>query len=271
MLNLEALQQFVDFADLGTLSRVAEQHHVSTPSVTRAMQHLEDAFGVPLFVRGKNKIALNETGKAAVPWARELLDKASQTVSQVRRFDQRRRTIVVKACAPAPLWKLLPELNVRWPQMTVASEITQNDAVLAALKEKTCDVAILPFPVGGAKPLMTENLFVCVPEDHELAKAGQLSFSEINGFNFLLRTELGFWDTLCRTKMPASRFLRQPDAGVFDELVRASSLPCFVTDYNGPPDRPYPGRVAVPLRDGEAHVTFYMADRIKKTPPDGSV
>ena len=91
----------------------------------------------------------------------------------------------------------------------------------------TIYIAILPFEIESAKPFMKENLFICVPPDHELAKHKTVSFSDINGFNFLLRTELGFWDTLCREKMPASKFLIQPDVDVFEELVKASSLPCM--------------------------------------------
>lgn len=61
MIDLYELRQLTAFADLGTLSKVAEEFHISTPSVTRSMQHLEDAFGVPLFIRGKNRIELNDT------------------------------------------------------------------------------------------------------------------------------------------------------------------------------------------------------------------
>ena len=99
MVNLYELKQLAAFADLGTLSRVAEEFHVSTPSVTRSMQHLEQYFGVPLFTRGKNRITLNETGQLAVAHARKLLEAADQAVAQVRAFDQRQRTIVVKSCA----------------------------------------------------------------------------------------------------------------------------------------------------------------------------
>ena len=107
---------------------------------------------------------------------------------------------------------------------------------------------------------MQENLFVCVPKDHELATHKSLTFADINGFNFLLRTELGFWDALCREKMPASKFLVQTDNAVFDELVRASSLPCFSTDYGNLQDG-YPERVNIPLADEEAHVIFYLAKK----------
>ena len=63
MVDLYELKQLTAFADLGTLHRVAEEFHLSTPSITRSMQHLEQYFGVPLFTRGKNRIELNETGK----------------------------------------------------------------------------------------------------------------------------------------------------------------------------------------------------------------
>ena len=263
MIDLYELSQLAAFADLGTLSRVAEEFHISPPSVTRSMQHLEDAFGVSLFTRGKNRIELNATGEMAAEYARKLLREAEQAVQQVQSFDLRRRTVVIKSCAPAPLWELLPKLNIQKPDMMVSSAICQNEDVLAAWADGSCDIAILPFPIEGAKPFMREKLFVCVPPDHALAKHKSLTFADINGFNFLLRTELGFWDALCREKMPASKFLVQTDSSVFDELVRASSLPCFTTDY-GQLQGGYPDRVNIPLTDEEAQVTFYYLARNKK-------
>ena len=265
MLDLNELQQLVEFAELGTLSKVAEAGHISTPSITRSMQHLEESFGVPLFARSKNRIALNETGQAAVEAARRVLAEAERAVRQVQEFEQRRRTLVVKSCAPAPLWELLPRLNAAHPGMTVASSICRNEEVLAAWHDSSCDLIILPFPLQEAgtavRELMREKLFVCVPLGHELARHETLTFADINGFNFLLRTELGFWDALCRQKMPSSRFLVQTDAFAFDELVTSSSLPCFTTDYFSNAQRCYPGRVCIPLADPEADVTFYLAER----------
>lgn len=265
MLDLDDLKQLVAFANLGTLSKVAEAGHISTPSITRSMKNVEESFGVPLFERSKNRIALNETGRVAVEAARKLLTEAEQAVRQVQSCDQQQRTLVVKSCAPAPLWELLPQLNAAHPGMTIASSIGKNEEVLAAWKEKNCDIAILPFPLetaeGKVREFMHERLFVCVPPDHELAQHESLTFADINGFNFLLRTELGFWDALCRQKMPASRFLVQTDSFTFDELVASSSLPCFTTDYFSDAQRRYPGRVFVPLTDAEASVTFYVARR----------
>ena len=66
---------------------------------------------------------------------------------------------------------------------------------------------------------MHERLFVCVPPSHALAQHSKtLSFSKINGFNFLLRTELGFWDThLPRKNARLPHFSCQTDPEVFNE------------------------------------------------------
>lgn len=111
MLNLEELKQLVSFAYSGTLAKVAEDFHISTPSVTRSMKNLEESFGVTLFVRSKNKIALNETGRVAVTYARKLLQETEQMLTAIQDFDERQHTITVKSCAPAPLWELLKKIE----------------------------------------------------------------------------------------------------------------------------------------------------------------
>ncbi len=272
MIDLYELKQLIAFADMGTLAKVAEEFHISNPSITRSMKHLEESFGVTLFVRGKNHIELNDTGKLAVEYGRRLINEAEQMVANVRAFDQRQRTIVVRSCAPAPLWEILRKLSSAYPDMMVASAICQNAEVESAWRNGECDIAILPYEadeitenIDGEKSdfigFMNEKLFVCVPPDHRLSESETLTFADINGFNFLLRSELGFWDTMCRQKMPASKFLVQTDEYTFDELARSSSLPCFTTDYFRQSMDRYGNRVNIPLTDAEADVTFYLAVR----------
>ena len=99
---------------------------------------------------------------------------------------------------------------------------------------------------------------MCVPSGHELAIYNELHFCNLNGFNFLLKSELGFWDSLCREKMPASKFLVQTDESIFNEIVNASSLPCFTTDYFANLVSIYPGKVNIPIIDSEANITFWI-------------
>ena len=266
MLNLLELEQLAAFAEYGTLSKAAEKLNISQPTITRTMQRLEEEFGVPLFERSKNHIALNETGEQAVSYAVQLLKDAKEAVDAVRAFDRSRHTITVSSCAPAPLWRLLPALSDAFPDMTLSSSIKNNASVLEDVKSGHCLLAVLPgMPEEGkipetycCRPFMKENLAVCVPPDHVLAGYKEVSFEVLNGYNFLLGTRLGFWDDMCREKMPASRFLVQTDQFTMEELIRESSLPCFVTDVAEYDEEIYGDRIVIPISDQAAKITFHI-------------
>ncbi|MCD8143817.1 MAG: LysR family transcriptional regulator [Oscillospiraceae bacterium] len=264
MLNLYELEQLVAFARCGTLSKTAEQLHISQPTLTRTMQHLEEEFGVSLFVHGKNRLALNETGRKAVEYAAALLSDAESAVQQVRRFDQRLHTISVESCAPAPLWSLLPVLSEQFPGKTISSRLTELSAILNRVKGNACEIGILPFPVENDEteciPFVREELSVCLPPDHELAGRSSLTLEQLNGYNCLLKSDIGFWSDLCHEKMPASRFLVQTDEFEFRELARTSTLPYFVTNL-ALDGNFVKGRVVVPISNPEANVTFHMVFR----------
>ncbi len=265
MLNLEELQQLTAFEEEGTLSQAAEKLHISQPTITRTMQRLEEEFGVPLFVRGKNRIAFNETGRQAAACARQLLDAAAEALTKVREFDRRLHTITVSSCAPAPLWQVMPALSAAYPGMTLSASLKDTPAVWTDLRSQACRLAILPCQVseGGylCAPFLQEKLSVCVPPSHELAGKAALTFSDLNGFNFLLRSEIGFWDRLCRRRMPSSRFLVQTDDFAFQELIRESSLPCFTTDLATEPWYLQGDRIQIPLDDPDAQATYFLACR----------
>lgn len=266
MLNMLELEQLAAFAEYGTLSKAAEKLNISQPTITRTMQRLEEEFGVPLFERSKNHIALNETGEQAVSYAVQLLKDAKEAVDAVRAFDRSRHTITVSSCAPAPLWRLLPALSDAFPDMTLSSSIKNNASVLEDVKSGHCLLAVLPgIPEEGkipetycCRPFMKENLAVCVPPDHVLAGYKEVSFEVLNGYNFLLGTRLGFWDDMCREKMPASRFLVQTDQFTMEELIRESSLPCFVTDVAEYDEEIYGDRIVIPVSDQAAKITFHI-------------
>lgn len=266
MLNLLELEQLAAFAEYGTLSKAAEKLNISQPTITRTMQRLEEEFAVPLFERSKNHIALNETGEQAVSYAVQLLKDAKEAVDAVRAFDRSRHTITVSSCAPAPLWRLLPALSDAFPDMTLSSSIKNNASVLEDVKSGHCLLAVLPgIPEEGkipetycCRPFMKENLAVCVPPDHVLAWYKEVSFEVLNGYNFLLGTRLGFWDDMCREKMPASRFLVQTDQFTMEELIRESSLPCFVTDVAEYDEEIYGDRIVIPVSDQAAKITFHI-------------
>lgn len=262
MLNLYELEQFAAFADYGTLSQASEKLLISQPTLTRSMRHVEDAFGAPLFIRSKNHIALNETGMLAADYARKLLFEADKAVHAVQDFDKSLRTITVASCAPAPLWSLLPVLSQKNPERTISTRLSIAEEIRASVAAGSCSIGILPAPCRQDGlldlPYLTEHLFVCIPEGHTLWGRSTVTLQDLNGFNCLLRDQIGFWSDLCRQKMPASRFLVQTDEFEFLELVRTSTLLCFATDAVPRSESDLAGRRCVPVTDPEANVQYHI-------------
>lgn len=265
MLNLEDLTQFVAFYKSGTLSKVAEEFHISQPTITRTMKRVEEAFGVSLFSRTANRIEFNEVGIKAVAAAEELLSSAERVQSDVRAFERALHTISVISCAPAPLWSLIPALSRKHNGITISSKLADDVKQVEDdfLSEKY-SIAILPYPLEEngftCRKYLEEHLSICVPVDHALAKFDHVNAGQINGYNCLLNSDIGFWSDLCRKSMPSSKFLVQTDEFAFRELMAASSLPYFTTDLANDlfQEAEINNRVTIPITDEEANVSYYL-------------
>ncbi|MCM1155375.1 MAG: LysR family transcriptional regulator [Roseburia sp.] len=49
MIEILQLEHLVAFAEYGTLSKAAEELHISQPTLTRSMKKIEEEFRAPLF------------------------------------------------------------------------------------------------------------------------------------------------------------------------------------------------------------------------------
>ncbi len=73
MIETYLLKYLAEFEKSGTLSEAAKNLFVSQSALSRSMQKLEQIIGVSLFERKKNSIALNDNGKLAAEYAKNIL------------------------------------------------------------------------------------------------------------------------------------------------------------------------------------------------------
>ncbi|MCD8091291.1 MAG: LysR family transcriptional regulator [Clostridiales bacterium] len=262
MIELTQLEHLITFADAGTLSKAAENLHISQPTLTRSMQKLENEFDVPLFNRTKNKMILNDNGILAVDYARKILGQTNDMLNLVRMADRKKHTISIGSCAPMPMLSLVQKAAQAYSDMTITSELRENDFLLRGLKEGTYQIIILPYEPKEAglycNEYEKENLLFALPLNHRFAHSTGLYMKDLDGENMLLLSDIGFWHDLPKQKMPNSRFLEQSDRFDFDELIQSSVLPCFASDSAVRIAEPPKNRVLVPILDKEASVTYYI-------------
>ena len=261
MIEIHLFEQLVAFADSGTLSAAAEQLHISQPALSRSMQRLEEELGVKLFDRQKSRLSLNENGELAVRYARNLLLQESSMIDQIREFDRKKRTISVGSCTPILIPDFVSLLSSLYEGMTISTELTGDPRLPEYVREGRYQIAILHEKPEGedfySVPMENERLYVTLPPVHPLADAEGLYLKDLDGQTFLLYSQIGFWDALCRRKMPSARFLLQQDMDVLGELVANSAFPAFTTDYVMQHTGAVSDRIVIPILDPEASVTYH--------------
>ena len=75
-MDLRHVRTFVTVAEVGTVSRAAEQLHIAQPALSRQIANLEDEFGLKLFDRVGRRLVLTSEGEQLLNDCRGLLNYA---------------------------------------------------------------------------------------------------------------------------------------------------------------------------------------------------
>ncbi|MBM6815875.1 LysR family transcriptional regulator [Olsenella uli] len=264
-MEFEQLRQLDAIVREGTMSAAARALHISQPALSRSVQRLETDLGTSLFSRAGRGVTLNDAGRAAVDWARQILRDERLMRDAIDAAARRARALRVGTVAPAPLWRLTSLMVEAFPRETLTSETVEESEVIRGVLDGTFDLGIVcERPTSSllrSHELMRESLSVTLPPNHPLASRASVPLAELDGSTFLILTGIGFWRGLVERALPHATFIEQDDRMVFAQLARTTPHCTFVTDAPYMENDPVPGRASVPLEDAEARVTFYLVAR----------
>ena len=260
-MELEQLRQLSAIARTGTLQAAAEELHISQSALSRSVRRLEDDLGQPLFDRTKNSMQLNDAGRLALGHARLILAEEQQLRDAFSALAKRARTLRVASVAPAPTWRLSALALELDPTAIVEPDIVGEDEAVARLLNGACDLAVTvrppTLPTLCTSVLLREDLYANVPAGHPLRDRDELTFAELDGRDFLVYGQIGYWHQVHERMLPTARFVTQPDRTIFLQQVRTSDLLTFTT--NAPENTSsHETRKPIPITDPEAHVTFWL-------------
>ncbi|MFR3600570.1 MAG: LysR family transcriptional regulator [Bifidobacterium catenulatum] len=266
------LRQLVAIADEETMSAAADVLRMPQPTLSRSIRRLEDDFGFALFDRVGRKVTLNDAGRTAVEWARQLLRDEQLMREAVETSARQTQMLRVGTVAPAPLWRLTALLVERFPRETLTSRMLDQPGIIHMVSSGTLDLGIIEANIPSAKPkalrdaglrscpLMVEELSIILPPSHPLAAYKSLTAAQLDRETFLIMTDIGFWRQRVDHALPHATFIEQNDSMVFSQLAHSSPYCMFITNapFRGDPPA---GRVIVPFDDPAAHADFLLVTR----------
>ncbi|MDP2788060.1 MAG: LysR family transcriptional regulator [Pseudomonadota bacterium] len=193
-LTLRQLQVFEAAARHLSLSRAAEELHLSQPGVSMQMKKLAEAVGQPLLEQNGKRVQLTDQGQELVAAAREILGALKRfELSLVARqgLTQGSLRLVVISTATYFVPRLLSEFAQLHPGVKVSLRVTNREQVLETLASGLEDLYILGQPPEGlavtAIPFMENPLVVLAAPDHPLAKARHIPLARLAEEPWLLR------------------------------------------------------------------------------------
>ncbi|MGF1684508.1 LysR substrate-binding domain-containing protein [Photobacterium minamisatsumaniensis] len=193
-ISLRQLNVFVTVAQELTITAAAEKLFLSKPAVSMALSELEKQLDHKLFDRNNNRLLINEQGKRLLPLADELLAR-SHTIEQL--FDQEgpiagklkigSSDTVGNQVTPF----LLRDFRQHSGHYDQSLFISNTAQICHKLGEFELDVGLVEGKVQHTDltvvPWLGDEMVVACNPTHPLASINQLSISDLEQSNWILR------------------------------------------------------------------------------------
>lgn len=183
-MDLLQLKYFQVVAQLEHVTRAAEKLYIAQPSLSQSIARLEEELGVPLFDRQGRRIHLNQFGRAFLKRVERIfleLEEGKREVADMAGLE--RGSIALAVASTQPLPELLSGFLARYPRVRFRLFQQQSLAtVVQQLERGEIDLCISSPPIEEPGitwvPLLTEELFLLVPNGHRLAGRGSIRLIE---------------------------------------------------------------------------------------------
>jgi DNA-binding transcriptional LysR family regulator len=146
-MDLNRVSLFTQVVEAGSFTRAAAQLGVTTSSVSRALQRLEEDLGVRLLQRTTRRLHLTAVGRAyfdQVRGALALLREAGATASEMSEEPQGAVRVTVPPSLASPLIQMLATFHQQYPKIRVELSVAQR---LIDVVEEGFDLAVRVGPL----------------------------------------------------------------------------------------------------------------------------
>ena len=192
-LDTPALLAFLTIAETGSTHAAARSLGLSQAAISRRLSRLEDALGVPLFVRGSHQLRLSNAGTRLLPEARAHLDALMAALAAARAAGPDGVTTITVGCLATLSLYVLPDILAEFLAAEPGVRVRVLDLSPAEIEESVvngvADFAVTMLGLGAPtlihEVLAQEPLVLVTPADHPLAARASVRWSELSDVSLI--------------------------------------------------------------------------------------
>lgn len=193
-MTLQELRYFCVTAEVLHYTRASRLLYISQPSLSYALNKLEQELGVPLFEKNGKRVMLTKYGEKFLPYAKRALAELSEGTEQIRDMKAPYSGGISLGYIYSVSFSALPEfVNSFYMQQgneQIAFRFRQGKAgeLIEQLLTGTLDLLIAGKPEMTSidyVPIYRQEQFLIVPATHRLADAESVMLADIARENFV--------------------------------------------------------------------------------------
>jgi DNA-binding transcriptional LysR family regulator len=196
-MELRQLEYFQLVCQFSSITKAAGHLHVAQPSISIAIQKLEEELGVTLFERKQRQITITSDGFLFLQRVNDILSRVQDSVAEMRDRTPLQRGTVKIGVPPMVGAVLFPPIFARfckiYPDIQLIATERGTLSILPQLEQGRLDVGIITLPnVSGdieILPLTTTQFLVCMQEGHPLSRFSAIPFGGLADQPFILFNE----------------------------------------------------------------------------------
>lgn len=193
-ITLKQLRVFACVAKHLNLTHAANELFLTQPAVSNLIKQLENHFELPLLEFHGKKMQLTPAGKRVTAYYEQVdavISELEQEVATLKDGVAGLISIALESSAKYFIPKAIHAMQVAHPQLEVRLHFTTRQQVLAALKDNTCDFAIvsqLPEDLAVDTHYLRKNPLVFVAAaEHPLTQRESLTIKDLQQETILVR------------------------------------------------------------------------------------
>jgi DNA-binding transcriptional LysR family regulator len=177
-MDLRTLRYFVTVAEELNITKAADKLSMSQPPLSFQMKALEKELETELFIRGKRHLQLTESGRLLYRHAKEILNLAEKTSSEIRSMSNGISGTIsiglVEGSAPNIAASWIAEFMKRYPGISFRIMDGNSDELIEKLRSGLVNLAIITSPCDqtllNSFKVGQEKMHVFMSSENPLAK-----------------------------------------------------------------------------------------------------
>ena len=205
-MDLRSLRYFVTVAEELNITRAAEKLHMSQPPLSAQIKGLEEELETELFIRGKRRLRLTESGQVLYRRAKEILSLSENTETDIRSMGKGMRGTIyiglVEGMAPDIAAEWFAGFIGMYPDIRFRILDGSTDDLLEKMRSGLIDLAVITSPCDNSLlhsfHVGEEKMGALMNRSHPLAAAegDEIDISALAGENLIVPSRKAVIETI---------------------------------------------------------------------------